>query len=89
MKVVINTTLNVNEVFPTIIDDNDVHLLWLVFPRLVICSYFISNYLLNKHYEKMGVLQLALQLKFWIVEDIYNSLYLYVVSVNEQVAWVA
>jgi hypothetical protein len=37
----------------------------------------------------MGVLQLALQLKFWIVEDIYNSLYLYVVSVNEQVAWVA
>jgi hypothetical protein len=27
MKVVIDTNLNVNEVFPTIIDDNDVHLL--------------------------------------------------------------
>jgi len=39
--------------------------------------------------RKMGVLQLALQLNFWIVEDICNSLYLYVVSVNEQVAWVA
>jgi len=37
----------------------------------------------------MGILQLALQLNFWIVEDICNSLYLYVVNVKEQVAWVA
>jgi len=39
--------------------------------------------------KKMGILQLALQLNFWIVEDICNSLYLYVVNVKEQVAWVA
>jgi hypothetical protein len=39
--------------------------------------------------KKMGVLQLALQLNFWITKDICNSLYLYIASVNEQVAWVA
>jgi len=32
------------------------------------------------------ILQLALQLNFLIVEDICNSLYSYVVSVNGQVA---
>jgi hypothetical protein len=38
-----------------------------------------------KHYEKKGVLQLALQLNFWVVEDTCNSLYLYVVSANGQI----
>jgi hypothetical protein len=89
MKDVIDTTLNVNEVLPTIVDDNHVHLLWLVFPRLVTCSYFISNYLWSKHYEERGVLQLVLQFNFWIIEDICNSLYLYVMSASGQVAWVA
>jgi hypothetical protein len=32
---------------------------------------------LDKHYEKKGVLQLALQLNFWVAKDICNSLYLY------------
>jgi len=41
------------------------------------------------HNEKRGVLQLALQLNFWVVEDICNSLYLYIVTIKEQVAWVA
>jgi hypothetical protein len=36
--------------------------------------------------RKKGVLQLALQLNFLIVTDIYNSLYLYVMSFNGQVA---
>jgi hypothetical protein len=36
--------------------------------------------------KKMDVLQLALQLNFWVVKDTYNSLYLYVVNVNRQVA---
>jgi hypothetical protein len=40
------------------------------------------------HYETKGVLQLALQLNFWVVKDICNSLYLYVVSGNRQVTWV-
>jgi hypothetical protein len=43
--------------------------------------------------RKKGVLQLALQLalqlNFWVVENTYNSLYLYIVSANEQIAWVA
>jgi hypothetical protein len=39
--------------------------------------------------EKMGVLQLALQLNFWIIDDTCNSLYLYIVNANKQVAWVA
>jgi hypothetical protein len=37
---------------------------------------------------KNGVLQLALQLNVWIVEDTSNSLYLYVVSANKQVTWI-
>jgi hypothetical protein len=32
--------------------------------------------------KKKGVLQLVLQLNFWIVEDTCNSLYLYVMNVN-------
>jgi len=36
----------------------------------------------------MGVLQLALQLNFWVVKEICYSMYLYVVSANRQVAWV-
>jgi hypothetical protein len=39
--------------------------------------------------RKRGVLQVALQLNFWVEEDICNSLYLYVMSANGQVAWVA
>jgi hypothetical protein len=38
--------------------------------------------------KKKGVLLLALQLNFWVVEDTYISLYVYVASVNEQVAWI-
>jgi len=38
--------------------------------------------------RKRGVLQLALQLNFWIIEYICDSLYLYVVSANGQIAWV-
>jgi len=41
------------------------------------------------HYEKKGVLQLALQLNFWVANDTYDYLYLYVVNVNGQVTWVA
>jgi len=33
-------------------------------------------------WKKKGVLQLALQLNFWIIKDTCNSLYLYVVGVN-------
>jgi hypothetical protein len=40
------------------------------------------------HYEKDCVLQLALQFNFWVIEDTCNTLYLYVVSVTGQVAWV-
>ncbi len=36
------------------------------------------------HYEKRDVLRLTLQLNFWITLDIYNSLYLHGVSVNQQ-----
>ncbi len=39
--------------------------------------------------RKRGVLQLALQLNFWVVEDICNSLYLYTMNVDGQAAWVA
>ncbi len=38
--------------------------------------------------RKKGVLQLALQLNFWVAKDICNSLYLYIMNANEQVAWV-
>ncbi len=38
---------------------------------------------------KRGVLQMALQLNFWITKVTCNSLYLYVASVNKQVAGVA
>ncbi len=40
-------------------------------------------------WKKKSVLQLALQLNFWVAMDTCNSLYLYVMSSNEQVAWVA
>jgi hypothetical protein len=39
--------------------------------------------------RKMGVLQLALQLNFWVPKDTYNSMYLYAMSANGQVAWIA
>jgi len=39
--------------------------------------------------KKKGVLQLALQLNVWVANDTCNSLYLYIVSANGQIAWVA
>jgi hypothetical protein len=39
--------------------------------------------------RKKGVLQLALQLNFWITNDTCNSLYLYAMNFNGQVAWIA
>jgi hypothetical protein len=42
--------------------------------------YFL-NYLLIIHYEKRGVLQLALQLCFLVAMITCNSLYFYVVNV--------
>ncbi len=50
--------------------------------------HFIVRKILE-HYEKKDVLQLALQLNFWIAKDTCNLLYLYVVSAHKQVAWVA
>jgi hypothetical protein len=41
------------------------------------------------HYEKKECFATSLVTHFWVVEDTCNSLYLYVVSVNGQVAWVA
>jgi hypothetical protein len=38
--------------------------------------------------RKRGVLQLALQLNFWVALDTYNSLYLYTMSDNGQMTWV-
>jgi hypothetical protein len=38
--------------------------------------------------REKNVLQLALQLKNSIAKDTCNSLYLYIVNVNEQVAWI-
>jgi hypothetical protein len=38
--------------------------------------------------RKKGVLQLALQFNFWVAKETCNSLYLYVVSTNGQVAWI-
>ncbi len=38
------------------------------------------------HYEKKEVLELALQFNFGVIEDTCNSLYLYNVSANGQVA---
>ncbi len=39
--------------------------------------------------RKKGALQLALQFNFWVTKDTCNSLYLYVMSANKQVTWVA
>jgi hypothetical protein len=39
--------------------------------------------------KKRNALQLTLQLNLWVTLDTCNSLYLYVVSVNKQVSWVA
>jgi hypothetical protein len=36
----------------------------------------------------MNVLQPALQLNFWVAKDSCNSLYLYVMNVNEQITWI-
>jgi hypothetical protein len=49
-----------------------------------ICTMVLKGF----HYGKKNALQLALQFNFWVVEDNCNSLYLYVVSANGQVAWV-
>jgi hypothetical protein len=45
----------------------------------------VAHYIMRKR----GVLQLVLQFNFWVAEDTCNSLYLYIVSANGQVAWVA
>jgi hypothetical protein len=47
---------------------------------------FYQGFTSSNTMKKKGVLQLALQLNFWVVEDTCNSLYLYVVNANEQVA---
>jgi hypothetical protein len=39
--------------------------------------------------RKKDVLQLALQFNLWVAKDICNSLHLYVMSSNKQVAWIA
>jgi hypothetical protein len=49
---------------------------------------FYQGFTSSNTMKKKGVLQLALQLNFWVVEDTCNWLYLYVVNANEQVAWV-
>ncbi len=58
---------------------------------LILCSYFLLYFFIfsfSSQHLKRGVLQLALQLNFWIVKYTCNSVYLYIVSVNGQVAWV-
>jgi hypothetical protein len=42
----------------------------------------------RNHYEKKGVLQLALQLNLWVAEYTCNSFYLYTMSANGQVTWI-
>ncbi len=49
-------------------------------------GYTISYKVVYLHYEKKWVLQLTLQFNFLIIEDTCNSLYLYVMNVNGQVA---
>jgi hypothetical protein len=44
----------------------------------------LTSWNLRYHYEKKGVLQLALKLKFWITTNTCNSLYLYAMSSNRQ-----
>jgi hypothetical protein len=39
--------------------------------------------------RKMGVLQLALQFSFWVTMTICNSPYFCIMSVIEQVRWIA
>jgi hypothetical protein len=38
---------------------------------------------------KKIILQLVLQLKNWVAKDTCNSLYLYAMSANGQIVWVA
>jgi hypothetical protein len=62
----------------------------------VIFASFYNAYAYKQLFDKVGIihvimrkkviLQLALQVKFSIVEDICNSLYSYIVSANGQVA---
>jgi hypothetical protein len=47
-----------------------------------------KNLLTKKITWEKGVLPLALQFNFWVVEHTCNSLYLHTMSVNRQVAWV-
>jgi len=48
-----------------------------------------KNYIVQSLWEKMGILQLALQFNFGVAMSTCNSLYFYVVSVIKQVAWIA
>jgi hypothetical protein len=43
----------------------------------------------NTRYEKNGCFATSLATQFWVAPDICNSLYLYTVSANKQVAQVA
>jgi hypothetical protein len=53
-------------------------------------GYTISYKVVYLHsVKKKGVLQLTLWLKFLVVKDTCNSLYLYVMNANGQVTWVA
>ncbi len=67
------------------------------YPITLILFVFVDNFEPNSilvnvnklkpyryHYEKKGVLQLALKLKFWIITNTCDSLYLYAMSSNRQ-----
>jgi hypothetical protein len=58
---------------------------WDFCPRAQNLILFMIKYTMKQR----GVLQLALQLNFWVAEDTYNSMYLYAMNVKEQVAWIA
>jgi len=53
---------------------------WLVI--MMNCAWMVSIM------RKKSVLQLALQLNFWVANNTCNTLYLYTVGANRQVAWV-
>jgi hypothetical protein len=80
-----------NGICPYIFGDKDYPFLpWLMIPHkhVTFVKHTILEVIFNKHYGKKDVLQLTLQLKFWIAKHICNSFYLYAMSVNKQVAWV-
>jgi hypothetical protein len=72
--------------FRNVVDGNN-HLIL----NLAICSYnmYLGRNWAKNIMKKMGVLQLALQVNFWVTIDTCNSPYLYVVSAIKQVAKIA